>query len=43
MARELLLEGQNVYPKILLNSGFIFSFPVIESALRHMLCSEEKL
>jgi len=37
MARELLLEGQRVYPKILLDSGFIYSFSDIESALRHVL------
>lgn len=42
MARELLLEGQNVYPKHLLDSGFNFSFPDIESALQHVLCAEEK-
>ena len=37
MARELLLEGQHAYPKILLDSGFMFSFPDIETALRHVL------
>lgn len=39
MARELLLEGQHVYPKILLDSSFVFSFPDIESALRRVLRS----
>lgn len=43
MARELLLEGQHVYPKTLLDSGFTFSFPNIESALQHALRSEEKM
>lgn len=37
MAHELLLEGQHVYPSVLLDSGFVFSFPEIELALRHVL------
>lgn len=37
MARELLLEGQHVYPKRLLEAGFEFNYPDIESALRHIL------
>ena len=37
MADELLLEGQHVYPTRLLESGFTFSYPEIESALRHEL------
>ena len=37
MAEELLLEGQNVYPKRLLDSGFRFEYPDIQSALNHIL------
>lgn len=37
MARELLLEGQHVYPQRLLELGFRFSYPDIESALNHIL------
>ena len=33
MANELLLEGQHVYPSQLLQQGFQFSYPDIESAL----------
>ncbi len=33
MARELLLEGQNIYPSKLLESGFIFQDAEISSAL----------
>lgn len=33
MGRELLLEGQHVYPKRLLNAGFQFDYPDIFSAL----------
>ncbi len=36
MGRELLLEGQHVYPKRLLELGFQFSYPDIESALKHI-------
>lgn len=37
MAHELLLEGQNVYPQRLLDSGFQFAYPDIESALNRIL------
>ena len=37
MAQELLLEGQHVYPKRLLDLGFKFDYPTIESALGHIL------
>lgn len=37
MAQDLLLEGQHVYPKRLIDSGFQFAYPDIESALRHLL------
>jgi uncharacterized protein len=36
-ARELLLEGQHVYPKRLIEAGFRFAYPTIESALKHLL------
>lgn len=34
MGEELLLSGQNVYPKRLLELGYKFSYPDIESALK---------
>jgi len=34
MAEELLLEGQNVYPKKLLENGFTFQYEKIENALK---------
>lgn len=37
MAQELLLEGQHVYPARLLQKGFQFSYPDLESALNHVL------
>jgi uncharacterized protein len=37
MAQELLLEGQHVYPKRLLDLEFNFSYPEIEPALMHNL------
>jgi uncharacterized protein (TIGR01777 family) len=37
MARELLLEGQYVYPKRLIEAGFCFAYPDIKSALNHIL------
>lgn len=37
MAQELLLEGQHVYPKRLLDAGFVFKYPDIASALTHLL------
>lgn len=33
MAEELLLQGQNVYPQRLLDSGYQFKFPTLEDAL----------
>lgn len=41
-ARELLLEGQHVYPQRLLDMGFEFSYPDLESALNHILHSSKK-
>lgn len=35
MGDELLLSGQNIYPGVLLNKKFEFSYPEIETALRH--------
>ena len=37
MADELLLSGQNVIPKRLMESGFIFKHPEIEQALSEIL------
>ncbi len=37
MAQELLLEGQHVYPKHLLDAGFQFAFPELEPALQEFL------
>jgi uncharacterized protein (TIGR01777 family) len=40
MAEELILKGQNVYPKRLLEMGFKFAYPELESALNHVLVRE---
>lgn len=37
MGRELLLDGQRVEPRRLLDTGFAFAFPELETALRHEL------
>lgn len=37
MANELLLSGQHVHPRELVNSGFEFRYPNLEGALRHLL------
>ncbi len=37
MADELLLNGQNVYPEVLLNQGFIFEMPELAQALKYAL------
>ncbi|OGT46452.1 MAG: TIGR01777 family protein [Gammaproteobacteria bacterium RIFCSPHIGHO2_12_FULL_41_20] len=37
MAEELLLRGQYVYPKRLLDKGFTFTYPELEPALRAIL------
>jgi uncharacterized protein (TIGR01777 family) len=37
MGQELLLSGQRVKPTELLSSGYIFRFPELETALRHIL------
>jgi NAD dependent epimerase/dehydratase family enzyme len=36
MAEELLLSGQCVYPQRLLDFGFKFKYPDVESALQHI-------
>lgn len=35
MADELLLNGQHVYPKVLLEHGFKYAYPEIDDALQH--------
>lgn len=35
-ADELLLEGQNIYPKRLLDAGFVFAYPDLESTLNRI-------
>jgi uncharacterized protein (TIGR01777 family) len=42
MATELLLEGQHVYPRRLLEAGFTFQYADIQSALQHLLIEGEK-
>lgn len=37
MADELLLSGQRVTPAVLEDKGFLFSWPTLEPALRHIL------
>ena len=37
MGEELLLQGQSVAPKKLLDSGFEFQYPNLQSALIHLL------
>jgi uncharacterized protein (TIGR01777 family) len=37
MADELLLSSQRVVPKRLLESGYVFQFTDLETALRHVL------
>jgi uncharacterized protein len=39
MAQNLILEGQNVYPKRLMESGFKFIYSDIESALNYLIKS----
>ncbi len=39
MGNELLLGGQNVLPKVALESDFIFQYPELNSALRNLLSS----
>jgi len=33
----LLLKGQNIYPKKLVEQDFIFQFPNIETAVKNLL------
>jgi uncharacterized protein (TIGR01777 family) len=37
MGQELLLSGQRVAPRRLLETGYVFKFPELETALRHVL------
>ena len=37
MRFKLLLEGNNVFPKRLLELGFKFEYPDIDSAMKHLL------
>lgn len=36
-AKELLLNGQRVMPQKLLDSGFVYKYPTLEPALKHLL------
>ncbi|WP_316932800.1 DUF1731 domain-containing protein [Chryseobacterium gallinarum] len=36
---ELLLKSRHVYPEKLLQSGFLFSYPDLESAMENLLKS----
>jgi uncharacterized protein (TIGR01777 family) len=36
-ASQLLIEGQKVVPKVLMDAGFQFTFPEIDSALNHLV------
>jgi uncharacterized protein (TIGR01777 family) len=42
MASELILSGQRALPKRLLESGFQFQYPEVESALSRILSPDEK-
>lgn len=37
MGRELLLVNQNIYPERLLHEHFVFDYPDIQTALKHLL------
>jgi NAD dependent epimerase/dehydratase family enzyme len=37
MAEELLLSGQQVMPTRLEQTGFVFNYPELAAALRHVL------
>ena len=37
MGRELLLSGQHVFPKVALDSNFVFQHPKLGPALRNLL------
>lgn len=36
-AQEMILKDSNVYPKKLLDAGFVFKYPTIEKSLEHLL------
>jgi hypothetical protein len=40
MGQELLLSGQRVEPAALAASGYVFKFPQLETALRHVLAKQ---
>jgi uncharacterized protein len=42
MADELLLQGQRVIPKKLLDAGFVFHYPELRGALEHILREENE-
>jgi len=39
MAEELLLSSQNVIPKKLQETGYIFRYPDLKTALNHVMSS----
>lgn len=39
---QLVLEGQHVFPEVLLENGFHFQYPELQGALEDLLRSEEK-
>jgi len=42
MADALLLSSQKVEPSVLENNGFMFSWPTLEPALRHLLAADKR-
>ena len=42
MGREALLAGAHVRPRTLERNGFVFDYPELGSALRHLLMTPEK-
>ena len=40
-AVDVLIQGQNVYPKRLLQEGFTFDFPKLEAAIQHLINTQK--